>query len=204
MALSAKDKKQILGAAIFVALAGAGAYIYYIHGDKAANIAVMQRQIDSLSVQVDSARRDLARGSVEALRQRVQDYQQTVRLMRRLVPEASEVPNLIDDVSSRAKRRGIHVAQFTPMAIEEGNPFQTHRYRWSVMGHYDQIGEFLSDIGSLPRIMVPYNVTVAPATPTAAKVYADSTGGLLEVGFELRSFVKTGTPADSSQNGGTD
>jgi type IV pilus assembly protein PilO len=204
MALSEKDKKQLLGAAIFVAVAGAGAFIYYVHRDKAATISQMRRQIDSLSVQVDSARRDLARGSVETLRQRVQDYQQTVRLMRRLVPEASEVPNLIDDVSSRAKRRGVNVAQFTPLAIEEGSPFQTHRYRFSVMGHYDQIGEFLSDVGSLPRIMVPYDVTVAPANATAAKVYQDSSGALLEVGFQLRSFVKSGIGVDSSKNGGNE
>ena len=87
--MTEKDKKQLLGAAIFVAVAGAGAFIYYVHKDKAAQISQMRQQIDSLTVQVDSARKDLARGSVETLRQRVQDYQQTVRLMRRLVPEAS-------------------------------------------------------------------------------------------------------------------
>ena len=139
------------------------------------------------------------------LRQRVQDYQQSVRLMRRLVPEASEVPNLIDDVSSRAKRRGVGVAQFTPLNIEEGSPFQTHRYRWSVVGHYDQVAEFLSDVGSLPRIMVPYDVTVTPASPTDAKVYQDSSGALLQVGFQLRTFVKSvGSPADSTKNGGVE
>jgi len=206
MAMSEKDKKQLTGLVAFVAVAAAGLFIYFVHLPKAEQIAANRRQIDSLTVQVDSARKDLARGSVETLRQRVQDYLQSVKLMRRLVPAAGEVPNLIDDVSSRARRRGVNVAQFTPLGIEDGSPFQTHRYRFSVIGHYDQVGEFLSDVGSLPRIMVPYDVTVTQANPTAGKVYQDSSGALLEVGFQLRTFVKSplGSGEDTLSNGGTD
>ena len=201
MALSDKDKKQLTGFAAFLAIIGAGAFIYFIHMPSAAQITQQRRAIDSLQVQVDSARRDLARGSVENLRDKVRSYQQMVRLMRRLVPSASEVPNLIDGVSSRAKVRGVNVAQFTPLGIEEGSPFQTHRYRFSVIGHYDQIGELLSDVGSLSRIMVPYDVTVAPAAQSATKVYRDSTGALLETTFMLRTFVKARAGADSLDAG---
>src|SRR4051812_21970781 len=98
MALTEKDKKQLLGLLIFVAVVGAGAFFYFIHMPAAAKLTETQARIDQLSASVDSARKDLARGSVEALRQRVESYQGAVRLMRRLVPEAGEVPNLIDDV----------------------------------------------------------------------------------------------------------
>src|SRR5689334_12296386 len=197
MALSDKDKKQLTGLAAFVAVVGAGAFIYFWHMPNAETMTQQRRQIDSLQVQVDSARRDLARGSVESLREKVQSYRQLVRVMRRLVPAASEAPNLIDGVSSRAKVRGVNVAQFTPLGIEEASPFQTHRYRFSVIGHYDQVGELLSDVGSLSRIMVPYDVTVAPAAQSATKVYRDSTGALLETTFMLRTFVKARAGADS-------
>src|SRR5262245_29646396 len=110
--------------------------------------------------------------------------------MRRLVPEGSEVPNLIDDVSSRAKLRGVAIGQLTPLAVEQGSPFQTHRYRFAVLGHYDQIGEFLSDVASLPRIMVPHDVTIQPASQTSQKAFSDTTGALLEANFQLRTFVK--------------
>jgi type IV pilus assembly protein PilO len=207
MALSEKDKKQLTGFIGLLALIGAGAFYYFIHMPNAAKVDAQQRQIDSLTVQVDSARRDLARGSVETLRQRVLGYGQAVKLMRRLVPSANEVPNLIDDVSSRAKRRGVSVVQFTPIGIEMGSPFQTHRFRFSVLGHFDQIGEFLSDVGSLQRIMVPYDVSLAPLQPSAAnKSFTDSTGAVLEATFQLRTFVKpaSATDADSLVKGGTD
>ena len=62
MALSEKDKKQVTGLVAFLAIAAAGLFIYFIHMPNSAKIATVRRQIDSLSVQVDSARRDLARG----------------------------------------------------------------------------------------------------------------------------------------------
>jgi len=58
----------------------------------AAKVATTRRQIDSLSVQVDSARRDLARGSVENLRQRVEGYKQSVKLMRAWCPPPARFP----------------------------------------------------------------------------------------------------------------
>src|SRR5215471_14014076 len=131
MALTDKDKKQITVALGVLAVVGAVAFWMYVHTPNVTKLTTMQVRYDSLSARVDSARRDLARGSVEALRERAQQYQQAVRLMRRLVPAGSEVPNLIDDVSSRAKVRGVNIAQWTPLPSEDGNPFQVHKYRYS-------------------------------------------------------------------------
>ena len=203
MALGEKEKKQLFG---FLAALGLGAiagfWFYWPHPASVKQITDLQVKITKDSLQVDSAKQDLARGSVEALRQRVKDYEGAVRLMRRLVPSAGEVPNLIDDVSSRAKHRGITVAQFSPLAVEEGNPFQTHRYHFGVVGRFDQVGEFLADVGSLGRIMVPYDVTLGPATQQAQKVAGDSSGALLQVEFNLRAYVKPPGAGDSTQAGG--
>jgi len=59
------------------------------------------------------------------------------------------------------------------------------------VGHYDEIGEFLADIASLQRIIVPFDVTVAPAPSQTAKVMGDSTGALLEAKFRIRTYVKS-------------
>lgn len=196
MAMSDKEKKQLIGLIAFLGLAAAGLYWYFIHQPATVRFAEMQVRIDSLNTLVDAARKDLARGSVESLRQKVEEYEGAVRIMRRLVPEAAEVANLIDDVTLRAKARGVNVVAFTPLGTEPGTPFHTVRYKWSVAGHFDQVGEFLADVGGLPRIMVPYDVTVGLATGVAGKLYGDSTASLLEVGFQIRTFVKP--PATSS------
>ena len=202
MALPEKSKKQLTGLVAFLGLAGAGLFWFYWHQPQAAQINQMQLRIDSLTVQVDSARENLARGSVEALRQRVQTYQGAVQLMRRLVPEASEVPSLIDNIASRAKRRGVNVSTFTPGAVDEGTPYQTHRYRITVIGHFDQIGGLLADIGSLPRIMVAYGLRIGPAGGPAVKAFADTTGALLEAAFSLRTYVKQPAAVEYSATSG--
>jgi Tfp pilus assembly protein PilO len=61
----------------------------------------------------------------------------------------------------------------------------------SVIGKYDQIGQFLADVASLQRIIVPYDLSVAAANSAAAKALGDSTGALLEARFQIRTYVKT-------------
>jgi type IV pilus assembly protein PilO len=81
------------------------------------------------------------------------------------------------------------------MPVEAGPvPFDTYKYNMSVIGHYDQIGEFLADVASLQRIIVPYDLSVAPANTNAAKALGDTTGALLEAKFQVRTFVKSSTP----------
>lgn len=206
MAMGEKEKKQLMGLIGFLGIAAAGLFFYFWHMPKAEEMGAIQIRIDSLNVLVDRARKDLAQGSLEALRQRVDDYQRSVRLMRRLVPEAQEIPNLLDDVSSRAKIRGLQIVQWTPLGTDNGAPYKTDRSRWSVAGHYDQIGEFLADIASLPRIMVPYDVNVTAASGDRVRQARDTTGSLLEVGFQLKTFVKppAAPGSDSAQVGGNE
>jgi len=201
MAMGQKEKKQLLFIAIVAAI-GAGALFWmYWRAPRVAEAGSMQVRVDSLQARVDSAKKDLASGTVESLRQRVRDYEGSLRLMRQLVPTGAEVPSLIDDVNARAKRRGVEIGDFAPQAVEPGSPFETHRYQFAVVGHYDEVGEFLSDVASLARIMVPYEVSVNRANESVAQTYGDTTGALLVVNFKLRTFVKPAAP-DSAQRGG--
>ncbi|KPK00816.1 MAG: type 4a pilus biogenesis protein PilO [Gemmatimonadota bacterium] len=190
MALSQKDRQQLLVLLIIIAAAGGGAFWYLWRAPQAAEIAQLEIEIDSLRATVDSARRDLASGTVESLRQRVADYEASLGLMRRLVPLENEVPSLIDDIASRATLRGVHIQEINPQSVDAEGMFDTHRYRVSVVGHYDEIGEFLADVASLPRIMVPYELTLGIAPLTAQVAYGDTTGALLQAQFQLRTFVK--------------
>jgi Tfp pilus assembly protein PilO len=61
-----------------------------------------------------------------------------------------------------------------------------------VIGHYDQIGQFLADVASLQRIIVPQDVSLSAANQQAAKALGDSSGSLLEAKFQIRTYVKSG------------
>jgi Tfp pilus assembly protein PilO len=170
-------------------------------GARGAIITAKQDSVNIFQARIDSAKAELAKGSVEDLRRRLEGYRTSLDLLRRLVPEQNEVPNLLDDITTRAKFRGVEVAAFSPGAVTPGPaPFTTQRWEMVIYGHYDQLGEFLSDVASLPRIVVPVDLKVKTAADNIAKTYGDSTGSLLQATFSVRTYVKT--PQTEGTDGG--
>jgi type IV pilus assembly protein PilO len=159
-------------------------------------IVAMRDTIGRFEAATDSAKKELARGTVADVRKRLENYRSSLVLLRRLVPERNEVPNLLDDISTRSKIRGVTLSQVVPQPVEPGPmPFDTYKYNMSVIGRYDQIGQFLADVASLQRIIVPYDLTIAAASSGAAKVLGgDSTKTLLEAKFQIRTYVKSPNP----------
>ena len=165
-------------------------------------IVAMRDSITNFEAATDSAKKELARGTVADVRKRLETYRSSLVMLRRLVPERNEVPNLLDDISTRSKIRGVTLSQVVPQPVEPGpSPFDTYKYNMSVIGRYDQIGQFLADVASLQRIIVPYDVTVAGATSSTAKVLGDSTDALLEAKFQIRTYVKS--PNSEGEASGT-
>lgn len=171
-------------------------YVFWTYWQQptAARIAETRTTIDSLQTIIDRAKADLASGTVEDLRRKVEEYRALLSVMRRLVPEKNEVPALIDDISTKAKVRGVTIGRLEPLAVENAGAFDTYRYRLEILGHYDQLGEFLSDVASLPRIIVPQDLALKPAQQQAQKVLGDTLGSLLEAQFMIRTYVKSVAP----------
>lgn len=163
----------------------------YLHKPVRAEIVTIQAQLDTIDSVVTMAKAELARGSKDQVERQNERYGGMLSVMRRLVPEENEVPSLIDDMSNRAKIRGITIGRFQPLTVEAGSPFDTHKYRFEVYGRYDQIGEFLSDVASLARIIVPEDVVLRPAQQQTQKFLNDTSGALLEATFGVRTFVKS-------------
>lgn len=197
MALSKKDRTQLFGLLIFVAVLAPIGFWMYWRAPKVEERNALQAEIDSLQERIDSARQDLREGTVDALRSRVDVYERSLALMRLLVPTDNEVTNLIDQVSTRAQLRGVRITDISPLPEQFEAPFQVHRTRFTVSGSYDEIGEFLTDVASLERIMVPYEIGINPA-PDACTAQQDARNSCLQATFLLRTFVK----GDADDEGG--
>jgi type IV pilus assembly protein PilO len=188
----------------YVAYTGAVIQMVGISGlaTRKAHVAAVRDTIVNLEAATDSAKKELARGTVADVRKRLESYRGSLSLLRRLVPERNEVPNLLDDISTRSKIRGVTLSQVVPQPVEAGPaPFDTYKYNMSVIGRYDQIGQFMADVASLQRIIVPYDLSIAVANSQAAKVLGDTTGALLEAKFQIRTYVKS--PNSEGEASGT-
>jgi Tfp pilus assembly protein PilO len=201
MALLDSPRSKSIVAILFAALvgymvySGEGLKMVGFEGLKVGQqrARAVQDSISALTAQTDSVKRELATGSPEELKKATEAYREKLDTLRQLVPEKGEVPGLIDAISSRAKVRGVHLAVFTPEPVENGPaPFDTYRYRVSVIGHYDQIGEFLTDVAGLRRIIVPVGILLTAANPASAKALGDTSKAMLEAKFQVKTFVKSG------------
>src|SRR6478672_10204885 len=178
----------------YIAYSGAVIQVLGIKGlaGTRERIVAMRDSVTRFEAATDSAKRELAKGTVADVRKRLETYRASLVLLRRLVPERNEVPNLLDDISTRSKIRGVTLSQVVPQPVEPGPaPFDTYKYNMSVIGHYDAIGQFLADVSSLQRIIVPYDLSVTAAQQNAAKALNDTSGSLLEAKFQVRTFVKS-------------
>jgi len=199
MAMTTKERQQALGLAIILAIAGGVAFWMLWRAPRVAEQAELRTQIDSLTRQVDAARQDLATGTVESIRQRNADFEVTLERMKELVSTGNDVATLIDEIANRARRNGVEIGQMGAPVEEIAEPFNIVRYRWTVLGHYNQVGVMMSDIAQLSRIMVPYELTLEEAADVAQRTLGDTTGALLQAEFNLRTFVK---PVQEIEPGG--
>jgi Tfp pilus assembly protein PilO len=187
----------------YIGYTGSGLELIGLDGVQARQdkVLAIKDTLDQVQAQVERAKADLARESVEEVQARTEAYRASLGVLRSLVPEQREVANLIDDVNIRAKVHGLRVEAFTPSAPIAGpEPFDTHTYDFTVIGRYNQVGDFLTDVASLRRIMVPQGVVLNRAAMEAARMLGD-TVSMLEARFSLKSYVKAAASEEEAPNG---
>ena len=188
-------REQTLAGIGFVAVLLLVAYWYFLYKPKAVEIAVVQTHVDSLEKKNQEARRDIAQGSLQKLRAQSAEYDQSLKVMRQLVPRSNEVPALLEDISTAARRVGLDLATVEPMPVLPGEQFDTYRYKLAVIGGYHPVGQFLSNVGSLNRIIAPVTMAIK-LHPLAAQTKAHVKKGesLVDTEFQVQTYVARTTP----------
>ena len=200
MALLPKNQRdQVMVLLVIVAVALVGLYYAYVYSPKSAVLTELQTHVDSLDVSNQRAKAELAKGNVEELRAEAAKFQASLEVMRQLVPTSNEVPALLEQVSTAARRVGLDLATVKPQPVVEGEQFDTYRYQVAVIGDYHALGEFLANVGSLTRIVAPVNLALTPLANGAAvdqrKKAQKYNNSVLDSRFELQTYVaKTAAP----------
>ena len=152
----------------FVAVALAAAYYVYPYGSREEQLEIDLARVAQLDEANQRAARDVASGSLQSLRIQAAENRSALLVMRRLVPTGNEVPALLEEVSTAARRAGLDVGGVVPEPVIPGERFDTYRYTVTMMGGYHQFGEFLANVGSLARIVAPVSFSVTTSAGNAA------------------------------------
>jgi type IV pilus assembly protein PilO len=193
--LDPQQRKQLLYGAAALALLAFGFYDR-VYTPRKAQIAALETRLETLRT-VNTRSRAITRGAEGAMDQQLALYRQQLELAEGLIPSDEELPNLLDAISAEAQRTGVELTLIQPVGATEEQYYTRRVYDMAVTGGYHQIGEFLTRVASLPRIVTPTNLTVGPA--------ADAPGGAparpgapaqLEASFSVETYVIPSTPVD--------
>jgi type IV pilus assembly protein PilO len=194
--LPKNQRDQAMVLLVIVAVALVGLYYTYVFAPKHETLTALEARVDALDAANQQAKSQLARGNVDQLRAEALAFQRNLDVMRLLVPTSNEVPALLEQVSTAARRVGLDLASVQPEPVLQGDQFDTYRYKVSIVGAYHPLGEFLANVGSLTRIIAPVGLALTPTNnPQGGRARVGS--GLLDARFEIQTYVVKGGSATS-------
>lgn len=162
--LDEKTRKQLLFGALLLGLLAFGFYDR-LYTPRKTEIAALETRLETLR-NVNLRSRAIARGAEGEMDQQLALFRQQLEMAEGLIPSDEELPNLLDAISAEAQRTGVELTLIQPVSATEEAYYTRRVYDMAVVGRYHQIGEFLARVGSLPRIVTPTNLTVAPVEET--------------------------------------
>lgn len=161
MALIPQEKNQQFALiAIIVALAAAYGFWEYWRAPNLEALETSQERLERLETQNRAAQvRALQR---ERLESQAATYERYVRRLEQLVPADNEVPGLLRDITAEARRLDVDLDLIEPFSNQPGPSgyYTLQSYTLRVIGEYHNVGQFLTTIASLPRIITPVDVAI--------------------------------------------
>jgi len=189
--LPPRQRDQILLIVIVLSLGAIAGYFMYMFGDKAQSIATLETHIEALQTMNTKIKSDIKSGAFERARKQAQRFEKDLALLNRLVPSTNEVPALLDQVSTAARRAGLELQDVSPAGPQPGEEFDTYKYRLGVVGGYHEVAQFLTNIATLDRIVAPMNLSLI-VTGGRGEKRAKAGESLLDARFEIQTYVAHG------------
>ena len=101
--------------------------------------------------------------NLDAYREQLAEMEESFGAMLRQLPSRTEVANLLNDISQTRVASSLQEELFRPSGEVPKEFYAELPNEIIVLGTYHQMGEFVSGISALPRIVTIENVEITPA-----------------------------------------
>jgi type IV pilus assembly protein PilO len=182
-----RDQKLLIVAILSIGLAGV--YQQLVWTPKHQELSTLAFRLDTLDSLNRIAKADVAKGTATRMKQEADAYARELIVLRHLVPTQNEVPALLESISTAARQAGLEFSDVQPDGVTNGDQFDTYRYKLAVTGAYHQVAEFFTNIGTLPRIVAPINIAMAPTNRMGGELRPRKNEQLLDVKFQVQTYV---------------
>lgn len=124
--------------------------------------------------------------NLEEYRQQMAEIEKTFGDLLRQLPDKTQVPDLLVDVSQTGLAAGLEFDLFKPGAEVKREFYAELPIEIRVVGDFLEFGTFVSGLASLPRIVTIHNIKIAPVKEAGARAKPAA-----KELFSMNALVKT-------------
>lgn len=191
--LDAKTKKTLIYGTLLLVVA-AGFFYMQVYSPRAtANQTLAE---DLAKIQASNSRARGLTAGANSPEEALELFRRQLAVVEGLIPSSEELPDLLDAISAEAQRSGVQISLIQPVSATAERYYTRRVYDMAVLGQYHAIGEFLTRVASLPRVVTPTDLRLAlpqgPAQPPQAGAAAPTPD--LEGRFSIETYVIPSAP----------
>ena len=146
-------------AIVFAAAVAIGIWILVINQEMPGLRAAERQEID-LRAQFEDRQRKAA--NFDAYRAQLAEIERDFGAMLRQLPGKTEVPSLLVDISQTGLGAGLEEQTFTPTGEIQKDFYAELPIKLRYTGSYHELGNFVSGIAALPRIVTLHDISIRP------------------------------------------
>lgn len=192
--IAPEQRQKLLLGLLFVVGIGYGGYNYLL-GPRRDEVAALETRLENLRQQNGTARALVRGDGTGDVEQRLAGFRQQLETVEGLIPSTEELPDLLDAISAEAQRTGVQLTLIQPVEAREERFYTRRVYDVAVVGPYHAVGQFLTRVASLPRIVTPTELNLT-RQGNAPDTLSDAPPRL-EARFSIETYV---IPEPGSQN----
>jgi len=163
---------KIVTAVLMCIVVWAAGY-YFIIKDK----QVQLEQLEQKEVELKNAfeQKQSKAINLEAYKQQMKEIRTNFASMLEQLPRKTEVADLLVDITRTGLNNGLEFELFQPEGERPKDFYAELPIAMKVTGNYHQIGQFVSGVAALPRIVTLHNLSMKRAGKNSGKVTMDIT-----------------------------
>jgi type IV pilus assembly protein PilO len=141
----------------FVAIVAVGVYMFVIKEEVPLLERAQQEEVD-LRAQFEDRQRKAA--NFDAYRAQLAEIERDFGAMLRQLPGKTEVPSLLVDISQTGLGAGLEEQLFQPTGEIQKDFYAELPIKLRYTGSYHELGNFVSGIAALPRIVTLHDISI--------------------------------------------
>lgn len=151
--------------AILVVAAAVGIYMFAWKPQKPLLEQAQAEEVSLFSTLEGKARKA---ANLDAYKAQLEEMERSFGAMLRQLPSKTEVPNLLVDISQTGLSAGLEEKLFQPSAEVQKDFYAELPIKIRLTGNFHSVGNFVSGIAALPRIVTLHDIQIQPVATNAA------------------------------------